>query len=92
MAVTPRQSAWKSTICTIAVDADAAESQVGDLPAALGYGQQKRVEREQEAEQCADRSEEQACLFAWAQSLVQELHVLVGRRYGQPPSGEAREL
>ena len=85
---TPRQSAWKTTICTIARAPCAVQAQIGDRLAALGDGQQQRVEREQEAEQRADRREQAARLVARAQRLAQQRDVLVGRRDRERPAGE----
>ena len=72
--------------------ARAEQAQVGDRVAALGDRQENRVEREQEAQQRADRGEELARLLARAQRLVQQLDVFVGRGDRQPRPGERPEL
>ncbi len=68
------------------------QAQIGDRLAALGNGQQQRVEREQEPEQRADRCEERARLVARAQRLAQQSDVLVGRGDLQTPARERLQL
>ena len=76
----PRHSAWNRTISDDRRAPRAGDAQVGDRPAAIGDGQQHRVEREQEAEQRADRREQAAGQVARAERLAQQRDVLVGRR------------